>query len=225
MSRRLARLKAEAAELCAILLTHEHRDHAAGVGVLARRFGLPVWMTAGTFSAVSPVLGRLPSVRFFQPSIRFEIGDIELYPFPVPHDAREPCQFVFSDGQRRLGFLTDVGEATKDIEHRLRGCNALVLECNHDGEMLRHGPYPPFLKARIAGGLGHLNNETSAGLLARLRHPALQGVVGAHLSETNNRPGLVRTALSRALGCEPGWIDVAGQDRGLGWRALAPGWV
>jgi phosphoribosyl 1,2-cyclic phosphodiesterase len=138
----------------------------------------------------------------------------------VPHDAREPVQYVFSDGDRRLGVLTDTGCVTPHIERCLDGCDALVLECNHDSEMLRRGAYPPQLKTRIAGRLGHLDNAAAAALLATLDRRRLQHVVAAHLSEQNNCPELARAALAGALGCGSEWIGVADQETGFGWREL-----
>lgn len=214
---RLGRLGRDGAGFAAILITHEHSDHAAGAAVCARRLRAPVWMTPGTFRALGSEADGLADVRLFNPDEAFVIGDIEVRPFPVPHDAREPSQFVFSDGQARLGFLTDIGEATAEVEAMLDGCDALVLECNHDPGLLRDGPYPYPLKQRIAGGQGHLANQAAAELLARLDTSRLRHLVAAHLSQTNNRPELVRAALSRRLGCDPDWVQVADQQRGLSW--------
>ena len=214
---RLGRLGRDGAGFAAILITHEHSDHAAGAAVCARRLRAPVWMTPGTFSALGSDTDGLADVRLFDPNEAFVIGDIEVRPFPVPHDAREPTQFVFSDGQARLGFLTDIGEATAEVETMLNDCDALVIECNHDPAMLRDGPYPYPLKQRIAGGQGHLANQAAAELLARLDTSRLRHLVAAHLSQTNNRPELVRAALARRLGCDPDWVRVADQQRGLSW--------
>jgi phosphoribosyl 1,2-cyclic phosphodiesterase len=141
-------------------------------------------------------------------------------PFTVPHDAREPVQYVLSDGARRLGVLTDVGCATAHIEASLSGCDALVLECNYDPDMLEGGPYPPSLKARIASRLGHLDNQTSAEILAALDRSRLKHVIAAHLSQSNNTPRLARAALAGALGCDPEWVSVATQEEGFSWREL-----
>ncbi len=139
----------------------------------------------------------------------------------MPHDAAEPVQFVFGDGARRLGVLTDTGSATAHIEATLSGCHALVLECNHDAEMLRTGAYHYTLKQRVAGRYGHLNNADAAALLRRLDNSKLQHIVAAHLSSKNNAVELAVEALSAALDCEPGWIGVATQEEGLDWRELA----
>jgi len=221
VERRLNRIGIEAHALSAVVLTHEHSDHASGARALARRHRIPLGLTAGTAHA----LGCAPDdtgtgLRCFSSHDVFSVGDIELIPFPVPHDAREPCQFVFSDGVRRLGLLTDVGHITPHIETRLRDCDALILECNHDLDMLADGPYPPSLKARVGGPQGHLDNDAAAALLAGLDTARLQHIVAAHLSEKNNTPWLARMALGSALGGEEGRVEIATQDSGLPWREL-----
>lgn len=219
--RRLARLGLEPAALSAIVITHEHNDHASGAPALARRYRLPLWLTRGTAAALgSAAVSDGLAVRHFRGGERFAVGDLELDPYTVPHDAREPCQFVFSDGDRRLGLLTDAGHVTPHIEDRLRGCDALVLECNHDRGLLADGDDPPALKARIAGPHGHLDNDAAAALLAGLDTDRLQHVVAAHLSERNNTPWLARSTLGGALGGAPQRIEIASQDGGLPWREL-----
>ena len=217
--RRLARLEVEAGGLTGILVTHEHDDHIGGVARLARKFGLPVWLTPGTLRGFEPLFQGI-ELHFLESYAPVCIGDIEVRPFPVPHDAREPAQFVFGDGQDALGVLTDTGCITPAIVGMLDGCNALVLECNHDSELLASGAYPPSLKQRIAGRYGHLANAESARLLASISKDKLRHVVAAHLSESNNRPDLARGALAAVLACAHDWIGVANQDVGLGWRAL-----
>jgi phosphoribosyl 1,2-cyclic phosphodiesterase len=217
---RLHRLGLEAGSLAAILVTHEHSDHVGGLGPLTRRFGLPVWMTEGTRAAIGDRAGVLSRLRTFSPHDAFEIGDLAIAPFPVPHDAREPAQFVFGNGHHRLGFMTDIGSTTAVMEQALSGCDALVLECNHDLGMLERGDYPPPLKARIRGERGHLDNATAARLLGRLDRSRLQHLVAAHLSQRNNRPALARAALAEALGGVPDWLDVADPDIGLDWREI-----
>jgi phosphoribosyl 1,2-cyclic phosphodiesterase len=217
---RLACLGMEPAALSAIVVTHEHNDHIAGVGAVARKHRLPVWLSHGSFSAGQRRLGELPERHSLNCHERFSIGELELQPFPVPHDAREPCQLVVGDGDNRLGILTDTGRSTQHIESCLSGCDALILECNHDPHMLAAGPYPPSLQARVGGELGHLSNGQSAELLGRLEVGRLQHLVAAHISEKNNRPELASAALSAVLGCEPQWIALALQDSGLGWRDI-----
>lgn len=215
---RLARLGKTPADLSAILVTHEHSDHIGGVAPFARRHGVPVWMTVGT--RVNSVAGELPALHLFSSHEPFTLDGLTVHPYPVPHDAREPAQFVFDDGAHRLGILTDAGAVTPHMEDMLADCDGLVLECNHDPHMLATGPYPPSLKARVGGRYGHLSNAQAGAILARVKGRRLQHVVAAHLSEKNNRPELARNALSDTLNCEPEWISVADQDRGLGWREL-----
>jgi phosphoribosyl 1,2-cyclic phosphodiesterase len=217
LAQRLARLGLSPEDLAAIVVTHEHSDHASGVRACARRYGLPVVLTHGTLCEV--VLQGV-TVEVIDSHSVFAVHDLELRPFPVPHDAREPVQFIFSDGSRRLGLLTDVGCATEHICEVLSGCHALLLECNHDAQMLASGPYPPGLKQRISGRWGHLDNASAAALLGRLDRRYLQHVVAAHLSQENNTPTLARAALSVALNCQPEWVGAADQETGFGWREI-----
>ena len=217
VKRRLAGLGKTPEDLTAIVVTHEHSDHASGIEGLARRYDLPVWATPGTAAAAG--LGEV-GCREFDCHAPFAVDDVELAPFPVPHDAREPSQFVFGDGRRRLGVLTDVGAPTPHIAECLDGCDALVLECNHDVDMLAGGQYPPALKQRVGGRHGHLSNDQAADLLGRLDVSKLQHLVAAHLSDKNNTPHLARKALADTLGCAQEWIAVADQDGGLAWREV-----
>ncbi|MCC6609336.1 MAG: MBL fold metallo-hydrolase [Burkholderiales bacterium] len=220
VERRLARLGLAPADLEGVVVTHEHGDHASGALAFAQRHRLRVWMTHGTWRAIAPEASPDPGVNIVDSHGPFAVAGVEVHPFPVPHDAREPVQFVFSDGDVRLGVLTDAGTATPHIEAMLSGCEALVLECNHDAGMLERGPYPARLKERIRGPYGHLANDATAELLAALDHRRLRHVVAAHLSRQNNTPELARAALAGALGCALDWIGVADQDDGFGWRAL-----
>lgn len=215
----MARLGRSPEQLSALLVTHEHGDHIRGIPVLARKYGVPVWSTSGTGIMLQD--GALPELHRLDAHAGMEIGDLEIHPYIVPHDAREPCQFVFYDGRGRLGVLTDTGRITAHICEALDRCDALVLECNHDPLMLAQGPYSSSLKARVGGPLGHLSNAQAAELLTRIDATRLQHIVAAHLSEKNNRPDLARAALATALDCEPDWIAIAGQETGLGWRTLA----
>ena len=217
---RLARLGLVPEDLSAIVVTHEHDDHIGGVARLARRYGIPVWLTPGTLAGLEPLFEDVTSVRIISNYQAFAIGDLEVHPFPVPHDAREPAQFVFASGMGKLGVLTDVGCSTRHIEKMLSGCDALVLECNHDAAMLRTSSYPQKLRDRIAGRFGHLDNATAAELLQGLDNGKLKHIVAAHLSLENNRPELARAALSTVLGCAPEAIAIATQDEGLDWRAI-----
>lgn len=217
LAARLARLDLVPGDIDAILVTHEHADHLGGVAACARRHDIDVYLTHGTLSGAA--LDGV-TIRVIDSHTRFALDGVEVQPFPVPHDAREPAQFVFSDGDHRLGVLTDAGCVTPHMVEMLSGCDALVLECNHDAEMLANGRYPPHLKRRIAGRFGHLDNRAAADLLARIDRSRLGHVVAAHLSQENNSPELAMTALARVLGCEPDWIGVADQENGFGWRDI-----
>ncbi len=218
---RLARLGLKPGDLSAILVTHEHSDHVGGVPAFAARHSLPVWATFGTLAAVSERFEGMAQVYGFDSHCAFAIGALEVTPVAVPHDAREPVQFVIGDGARRLGVLTDLGVTTPHVEACLTGCDALVLECNHDLEMLENGGYPYPLKQRIAGRFGHLHNEAAAGLLEHIDTTRLVHIIAAHLSQQNNTPELARAALAGALGCTPDWIGIADQDEGFGWRQVS----
>ncbi|HEY4697824.1 MAG TPA: MBL fold metallo-hydrolase [Gallionella sp.] len=218
---RLARLGVTPEQLSGIVVTHEHGDHIGGVARLARKFNLPVWLTHSTLYSQAKVFAGIAQLNEVDPHQAFAIGDIEVTPYPVPHDAAEPVQFVFSDGARRLAVLTDTGCSTAHIEQTLSGCDALVLECNHDSDMLMKGDYPLSLKQRVGGRLGHLNNQEAAGILAKLDASNLQHLIAAHLSRKNNTPELAVRALSVAAACEESWVGVATQEDGFAWREIA----
>jgi phosphoribosyl 1,2-cyclic phosphodiesterase len=219
MSRRLERLGLEADDVDAVLVTHEHSDHIGGAFACARRFGWSVVLTHGTLAA-SRDTDNDARITIIDSHDAFSVGDVSIQPFPVPHDAREPVQFILADGARRLGVLTDAGHVTPHMIAMLDGCDGLVLECNHDAAMLEQGRYPQALKRRIGGLWGHLDNAAAASLLSQIGVARLQHVVAAHLSEENNSPTLARAALSAVLGCAQDWIGIATQDDGFSWREI-----
>ena len=220
--KRLARLGLEPSDINGVLVTHEHGDHAHGVFDFAAAHNVTVYLTYGTMHAMKAEGKVIEGVRlvFINGRQSEAVGGMQVMPFTVPHDAREPVQFVVSDGERRLGVLTDIGASTAHVVRALSGLDALVLECNYDRDMLWNGGYPRWLKERIAGPFGHLDNEESGRLLAALDCTRLKHVIGAHLSQQNNRPQLARAVLARALNCEESWIGLATQDEGFGWRDL-----
>jgi phosphoribosyl 1,2-cyclic phosphodiesterase len=214
--KRLHRLNFDASKLTAIVVTHEHGDHVNGVRVLARKYQLPIYATAGTAGCLSADVTRL--VTTFSSHEVFDIDGLEIHPFPVPHDAREPSQFVFNDGQHRVGLLTDVGISTPIIEQALSSCDALLLEANHDMEMLDNSDYHEQLKYRVSGRLGHLNNVQATKILSKIDTSRLQHIVAMHLSEQNNSPSIVSPLFAKALNCEQSWIGIADQKVGFDWR-------
>ena len=213
---RLARAGLAACDIDAVFVTHEHGDHIGCAHALSRRERIPVWMSEGTWLATGGLdyEGRL---RLARDGAAIELGDIAVQPFTVPHDAREPLQLVCSDGQRRLGVLTDLGHATPYVLARLAGLDALLLECNHDSDMLANSAYPPFLKARVGGNYGHLSNAASAAIARAVHHAGLRHVVAAHLSEQNNSPEIVRRILAEALGAAEHEMLAADAANGSPW--------
>ena len=217
---RLARLGLAPEDIDAVLVTHEHSDHLHGVAGFCGRFGIPVFLTHGTHIALPDAGGRLPEHRLIDSHRPFAINGLHIQPFPVPHDAREPVQFVFSDGDVQLGVLTDCGTVTAHIVAMLKKCDELVLECNHDADLLAASRYPFVLRQRIAGDYGHLGNHQAAELLERIEQGRLRHVVAAHLSEESNRPKLAAAALAEALNCTADWIGVADQESGCDGRQI-----
>jgi phosphoribosyl 1,2-cyclic phosphodiesterase len=219
---RLQQLNLIPEQIAGILVTHEHDDHAKGAFKFAAKYAVPVWLSHGSLKMCERYMpdNAKVTLNVIDSHTKFHIEHIEISPYPVPHDAREPTQFTFSDGQNKLGVLTDVGASTQHIEQVLSGCDALVLECNHDLDMLENGTYPYSLKKRVGSRLGHLDNTSAAALLAKLDNSKLKHIIAAHLSAKNNTPDLAKKALSRVLNCEHDWVGIAAQDTGFTWRGF-----
>ncbi|CAA6825174.1 MAG: Metal-dependent hydrolases of the beta-lactamase superfamily I [uncultured Thiotrichaceae bacterium] len=216
--RRLATLNCEPQSIAAILITHEHGDHAGGVGKLSRKYKIPVWSTVGTYTACKD--DRFASFHVICSERSFAIKDVHINPFPVPHDAREPCQFTFSDGNSTMGLLTDVGDYTPHILNKISGVDALMLECNYDWGMLDAGKYPQSLKRRVSGRYGHLDNRQSQKILEFIDTSKLQYLIGMHLSENNNHEELAMEALCAGMKCKDERIFLANQESGFFWKKI-----
>ena len=214
---RLERAGLTPSQLNGILVTHEHDDHMGGVARFAKRHAIPVYLTRGTAQWL-PLDFPAVLVRLIDPHTPFEVQDLRVDPFPVPHDAREPVQYAFSDGDARLGVVTDLGCITQHVVEKLSGCTALVIECNHDIDLLMEGPYPFSLKQRVSGRFGHLDNRGARHLVEALDRARLRHLIAAHLSKQNNRPDLAVAELCQGANCEPSWIGVATQEDGFAWR-------
>ncbi len=192
-----ARLDPDAVQ--GILVTHEHSDHIRGISVFSRRYNTPVYASQGLWRKLSWRDPNWHEVRPFVSNSPFQLNDVTVMPVRVPHDAADPVAFRIEYNKRRFGHLTDLGWIPGPVRDAFRSCDTLVLESNHDPRMLREGPYPAYLKHRVASKVGHLSNEESAGLLESLADERLQTVILAHLSETNNRPDLARHPAENVL--------------------------
>lgn len=218
LDKRLGAAGMMAEQVDAIFITHEHGDHIGCARQLALRERIPVYMSEGTYAAIDrPDFDGL--LRLACDGLAFEVGGLQVRPFTVPHDAREPLQLTCTDGDVRLGVLTDLGHVSAHVMQELAGCATLLLECNHDEAMLMGGSYPPFLKRRVGGAYGHLANSAAAALAQSLAAAGpLRRVLAAHLSEQNNKPELARQALADAVGGATE-IHVADGRSGSGWLA------
>ena len=231
----LAVANVQPTDIDAIFITHEHSDHIGCVTQLASRFSIPVWASSGTHAALQDMQLKLRSkqpshsqlvigfealVRIASDTCPIEVGDLLLNPFTVPHDAREPLQLTCSDGNVKLGILTDLGHASRHVIESIAGCHALLLESNHDEEMLSNSKNPAFLKARVGGDFGHLSNAQAAEVLSAVMHDKLRHVSAAHLSQQNNHPSLAQSALATVLGCMPAEIFAACPETGTPWMAV-----
>lgn len=217
---RLARIGLTCDDLDAVFVTHEHGDHIGCAVTLALQHHVALWMSRGTWRAIGAP--ELPAglLHFARDGQAIDIGGLQLLPFTVAHDAREPLQLRCSDGAYQLGIATDIGSITPHLLANLQGCDALLIECNHDPALLEASRYPASLKARVSGRLGHLSNETAARILQACLHGRLRHIVAAHLSEQNNTPLLARAQLASVCGALPDDIVVADPKRGFAWLGL-----
>jgi phosphoribosyl 1,2-cyclic phosphodiesterase len=223
IERRMRSRGLDPARLNAILVTHEHTDHVRGIERMVRRHRLPVYLTAGTHQEATP-LHSLPEIFPIACGSEFRVNTLAIRPFSVAHDARDPAGFTIGSNGVRIGIATDLGHVTAVVREHLRGCRMLIVEANHDPEMLMNGPYPWFLKQRIRGRTGHLSNQESCRLLADVLHPGLGEVVLAHLSETNNTPVKALAEIATLFSGMPIRLAAASQGvptpllRVYGWR-------
>lgn len=215
---RLARLGKTPADLSAILVTHEHSDHWKGVTPLSRKFDIKVYITAGSLKGrqVEPDSGDFHIIDSHR---QFQVGDLLVTPVPVPHDAREPVQYLFNSDNHQLGILTDIGSLTGHVEAQYASCDALLIEANHDLDMLANGPYPEFLKERVAGQWGHLNNKQTARLVSVIEQQRMQHLVIGHISDKNNTLAKVKAAIEPVFPAQERVI-YACQQEGFDWLQL-----
>lgn len=216
---RLQGLGLSLSDIDAILISHEHGDHMRGVGPISRKFNVPVWLTHGTFHRTRD--NRFACYHLFHAHEPFYIGDIEVDPFPVPHDAAEPCQFVFTCNETRFANVTDLGVCTPHVRDKLANVHGLVIECNYDPDMLRNGPYPPSLQARIRSEYGHLGNDQAAQLISQIDHSMLQHVLLGHLSEQNNADSIALAAVQSKLSRDPQRACVLAQHCASQWFVVS----
>ena len=216
LENRLRSIDVEPTSLTAIVITHDHGDHTRGMGVLARRFRVPLYLTARTRTACAALLAGDEEIHEYGTTHPFRLGKLQVTPFLTVHDAADPVAITVQhvDNGTKLGVATDLGRPTAAVRASLAGCHMLVLEANHDEAMLWNGPYPWSVKQRIASSHGHLSNNAAADLARELLHPALVSVVLAHLSESCNDSGLARDVLTKALerARYKGRLAVAPQD-------------
>lgn len=199
IERRMASRRISARDIDAIIVSHEHADHIQGVGVLARKHRIPVYISDQTQITAADRLGNIPSMAAFSCGAAFGIKDLLIRPFSISHDAADPAGFIIGCNGRQIGIATDLGMPTAMVRQHLKNCCGLILEANHDPQMLEHGPYPWPLKQRVKSRTGHLSNESARDLLMDVLHDGLAHVILAHLSETNNTPELALHTVSGQL--------------------------
>ena len=220
IERRLRQIDRSPAVLDGVLISHEHSDHIHGVGALARRYKLAVYANRATWQRAQHIVGRVDELHEFCTGSSFELKDLMIDPFSLPHDADDPVAFRLAWRRRAIAVVTDLGYPSQLVRERIRGCHLLLLESNHDDSMLKAGPYPWPLKQRIGGKSGHLSNVQSSQLLRDVLHDELEAVVLAHLSEINNHPDLARLTAQESLGSKRTRVYVASQREVSAWWVL-----
>ena len=217
--RRLQRLDIAPETIDGVLVTHEHSDHWKGVLPFASRYSIDIYITAGCFRATGLCFNDYSGLKLIDSHKNFTVGDIEITPIPVPHDALEPVQYIFSDDHCRLGILTDLGCITPYIEKQYSGCDGLLVEANHDQELLNAGTYPKFLKDRVASQWGHLNNSQTAALISVIDQACIKQLVIGHISQSNNNKSMVKKAIENVYRGSA-QIIYADQEEGFDWLYL-----
>ncbi len=224
IEKRLALVGQTPEALSGIIITHEHTDHVRGAGILSRRFNIPVYLTPQTHGACKH-LGKVPKLKFFECGTSFFINELQIAPFSISHDARDPAGLTLSFGEKKIGIATDLGHVTALVKEHLKNCHALYIESNHDPEMLKNGSYPWFLKQRVKSRTGHLSNMDTRALLAEILDsnpdqcldpawkPNLAHVILAHLSEDNNCPKKAACEVAKGINGSGVCLHVAGPDR------------
>ena len=215
---RLERIGKSPEDLTAIIVTHEHSDHWKGIGALSAKYNIPVYLSAGSLKAKEIQSGEA-LFNCIDSHKDFYVGDVCIKPVPVPHDAREPIQYILSNGKVQLGILTDLGHFTPHVVSSYSKCDALLLECNYDEDMLLDGPYPRFLKDRVSGRFGHLSNRQAADLLLALDLSRLKTLVIGHISAKNNDVSLIKAAIEPLCG-EDIVLSFADQESGSPWMEI-----
>lgn len=212
---RMAKLGLSPANIDGVLISHEHGDHIRGVGPMSRKFGTPVWLTHGTYHALRD--NRYTHTHLISAHQPFSIGDVNIDPFPTPHDAAESCQYVFSCGSASFACVTDLGTCTPHVEEKLAGVTGLLVESNYDENMLSNGPYPPSLQARIRSDFGHLGNVQAGELVKRLDHASLKTILLGHLSEQNNTDDAAASTMMEYLPAADTRVTVLQQHSCSAW--------
>jgi phosphoribosyl 1,2-cyclic phosphodiesterase len=214
LRQRFAEIGARLEDLDAVFVTHEHGDHASGLGVLGRAVDVPFYMTAGTRAHLPPKVGIIPRIELFEAGDRIQIGDLVLTSFSISHDAADPVSYVIDNHEARLGIATDIGHCSQLVRLRLAHCHALILESNYCPEKLRlESRYPVQVQQRIRGRRGHMSNQDMSSLLSGLLHDGLRTVVLYHISENSNTPALALKMAAEVLHGHAAELYVTNQDR------------